>query len=176
MFTSALNSLLQAHQIDTFNGDQTCRQLHSCRKLATHRAQLIPFYPQRKRHHQVACEDQSTGGTERLCDVTYSSIRTGWWIISLWSGEICWLQPRAGKNLHHCVPFTDPEKCWHQVTCVEPWGRAELITFIKRWAVLHMEFRDRAGKPLHFGFASEIPQMPQSSLHDLCVFEISASR
>lgn len=47
MFTSALNSLLQAHQINTFNGDQTCRHLHSCRKLATHRMQLSPFHPQR---------------------------------------------------------------------------------------------------------------------------------
>lgn len=43
------------------------------------------WWPDRpsKRHHQVAFEDQSTGGTASLCNVTYSSIRTGWWITSL---------------------------------------------------------------------------------------------
>lgn len=47
MFASALNSLLQAHQINTSNGDQHCRHLYSCRKLAAHRTQLSPFHPQR---------------------------------------------------------------------------------------------------------------------------------
>lgn len=47
IFTSGLNSLLQAHQINTFSGDQTCRHCHSGRKLATHRTQLGPCYPQR---------------------------------------------------------------------------------------------------------------------------------
>lgn len=183
---SIWNSLLQAHQINTLNGEQDCSHIYSYRKLATHRTQISSIYPQRMPvMTRQTFEEAPPGGIWRpkhwwhsqplQCHLLLHEDGVMDNLTLEWGDS---LTPAvSGQELTSLSPVHQPR----DVLTSSYLCRAKLSMFIKRWAVVHVEVGASARKPLHLGFSNEIPQILQNlffffpskySTQSLCIWNL----